>query len=155
MFGEGTIKLSIPDNLTITERLKESFGDNIKTGFVFAWGLEDFPFEYMSQPPSRDSTFDYMKNELDFRFASENISWVPGDPEALAATYHGFNENLGLYGSPVIKNTYLGQIAADWIPTVANDRFYLRIHLTEPDQEGHQRLRSRYHRPRFGRHRSH
>ncbi|MHA1953155.1 MAG: alkaline phosphatase family protein [Candidatus Heimdallarchaeaceae archaeon] len=137
MFGEGTIKLSIPDNLTISERLKEAFGDTVKTGFVFAWGLDDFDFTYMSQPPSRDSTFDYMKNELDFRFASENISWVPGDPEALAATYHGFDENLGLYGSPVIQDSYLGQIAADWIPTVKNDRFYLRIHLTEPDQDGH------------------
>lgn len=137
MFGEGSLKLSIPDNLTISERLKESFGENIKTGFVFAWGLDDHDFTYMAQPPSRDSTFDNMKNELDFRFASENISWEPDNPEAMAATYHGFDENLGLFGSPVIKNTYLGQIAADWIPTVANDRFYLRVHLTEPDQEGH------------------
>ena len=137
MFGEGSLKLSIPDNLTISERLKETFGNTIKTGFVFAWGLDDHDFTYMAQPPSRDSTFDNMKNELDFRFASENISWVPDDPEAMAATYHGFDENLGLFGSPVMKCEYLALKAAEWIPTVANDRFYLRVHFTEPDQDGH------------------
>jgi hypothetical protein len=137
MFGEGSLKLSIPDNLTISERLKDTYGDTIKTGFVFAWGLEFHDYTHINQDPSRDSTFDNMKNELDFRFASENLSWVPGDADSLEATYHGFDESLQLYKSPVMKNDYLAQIAADWIPTVANDRFYLRVHFTEPDQDGH------------------
>ncbi|MCG3219857.1 MAG: alkaline phosphatase family protein [Candidatus Heimdallarchaeota archaeon] len=76
-------------------------------------------------------------SDIDYLIASANLSWQPDDPESRAATYHGFDEGLGMYKSPVLKTDYLGQKAADWIPTVKNNRFYLRVHLTQPDQEGH------------------
>ncbi|NPD88556.1 MAG: sulfatase-like hydrolase/transferase [Asgard group archaeon] len=138
MWGEGTIKLSIPDNLTISERLKDTFGDEVKTGLVFAWGLTDnINWTYINQAETRGSIYDNSMSEIDYLIASANLSWQPDDPESRAAAYHGFDEGLGMYKSPVLTSDYLGQKAAEWIPTVKNDRFYLRVHLTQPDQEGH------------------
>ncbi len=138
MWGEGTLKLSIPDNLTISERLKDEFGSDVKTGLVFAWGLtNDINWTYINQAPTRGSIYDNSKSDIDYLIASANVSWQPGDAESLAASFHGFDEGLGMYKSPVLATNYLGQKAADWIPTVQNDRFYLRVHFTQPDQEGH------------------
>jgi hypothetical protein len=138
MWGEGTIKLSIPDNHTISERLKAEYGDTVKTGLFFAWGLtDDINWTYINQAPTRGSIYDNSKPELDYLIASANLSWQPDDTESRAAAYHGFDEGLGMYKSPVLTSAYLGQKAAEWIPMVKNDRFYLRIHLTQPDQEGH------------------
>ena len=55
----------------------------------------------------------------------------------MAATFHGFNEDLQMYSSPVMNADYLGGVAAEFLQNVTSERFYLRIHMTEPDQAGH------------------
>ena len=130
-------KPSVPDNSTISERLKIEFGDTVKTGFVFAWAMAPINLTYMNQPDSIDSIFFNMKSEVDYWFAAENLTWQPDDPDSREATFHGFDENIGMYLSPVITTNFLGKKAAEWIPTVKNDRFYLRMHFTDPYQAGH------------------
>ncbi|MCK4875975.1 MAG: alkaline phosphatase family protein, partial [Candidatus Heimdallarchaeota archaeon] len=104
----------------------------------FAWGLTDnINWTYINQAPTRGSIYDNSMSDIDYLIASANVSWQPDDPESRAAAYHGFDEGLGMYKSPVLETDYLGQKAAEWIPTVKNDRFYLRVHVTQPDQEGH------------------
>ncbi len=137
MFGYGTTKISIPDNMTISERLKNSFGNDITTMFVYAWQTAAMNMTYINQDPNIDPIYDNMKAQVDMYFASENLSWVPGDPDAMAANFHGFDEDSQLYLSPVMNAYYLGGVAADFLANVTTDRFYLRIHMTEPDQAGH------------------
>ncbi|MCE7742051.1 MAG: sulfatase-like hydrolase/transferase [Candidatus Heimdallarchaeota archaeon] len=137
MFGSGTTKTSIPENLTIAERLKNNFGDDVTTMFVYAWQTAEMDMTYMNQDPMIDPIYDNMKNETDMYFASENLTWVPGDPDALAAALHGFNEDVQLYYSPVMRADYLGGVAVDFLQNVTSERFYLRVHMTEPDQAGH------------------
>ncbi len=137
MFGPGTIKQSIPDNLTIAERLKESFGDDVTTMFVYSWQTAEMDMTYINQDPMIDPIYNNMKEEIDLYFASENISWTPDDPDAQAANFHGFSEELQLYVSPVMKADYLGNVAVDFLKNVTTDRFFLRVHFTEPDQAGH------------------
>ena len=137
MFGFGTTKVSIPDNLTISERLKNSFGDDVTTMFVYAWQTAEMNDTYINQDPMIDPIYNNMKSEVDMYFASENLSWVPEDPDARAATYHGFDEDAQLYLSPVMKADFLGGVAVDFLQNVTSERFFLRIHMTEPDQAGH------------------
>jgi hypothetical protein len=138
MFGEGSLKLSMPDGMTIAEQLKASFGDDITTMFLFPWDTANVTYDHMAQLPSRDSIYDNMKAEIDYYFASENLSWTPGDPESIAAAFHTYDPDLGLYSSPVMKAGYLGNIAVGFLENnVTTDRFFLRMHLTEPDQAGH------------------
>ncbi len=137
MFGFGTTKISIPDNLTISERLKNSFGDDVTTMFVYAWQTADMNDTYINQDPMIDPIYDNMKSEVDMYFASENLTWTPEDVDARAATFHGFDEDAQVYLSPVMKADYLGGVAVDFLQNVTSERFYLRIHMTEPDQAGH------------------
>ena len=137
MFGYGTIKQSIPDNMTIAERLKATFGDDITTMFVYAWQTGEMDMTYINQQPEIDPIFNNMKAQIDYYFAAENLSWTPDDPDAQAATFHGFSESLQKYASPVMKAAYLGNVAVNFLQNVTTDRFYLRIHMTEPDQAGH------------------
>jgi len=137
MFGAGTTKTSIPDNLTIAERLKESYGDDITNMFVYSWQTGEMDMTYMNQDPMIDPIYDNMKSEIDMYFASENLTWTPEDPDAQAAAFSGFNEDIQMYYSPVMKADYLGQVAADFLSNVTSEMFYLRIHMTEPDQAGH------------------
>jgi predicted AlkP superfamily pyrophosphatase or phosphodiesterase len=137
MFGPGSLKLSIPDNYTISERLKETYGDGVKTGFFFSWATDLINDTYMNQEQSVDSTYHNMKDSIDYYFASENLSWHPNDTDSRAATFSGFSEEIGMYLSPVIRADFLGTKAANWVTNVTSERFYLRVHLTEPDQAGH------------------
>ncbi|OLS32761.1 MAG: hypothetical protein HeimAB125_05650 [Candidatus Heimdallarchaeota archaeon AB_125] len=137
MFYHTSPIISIPDNYTIMERLKETYGDSVKTVFVFSWGLDYVNFDHIDQLPSRDPIFDNMKPEIDYRFASENLSWTPGDPDSLAAAYHEYNEYTEKFSSPVTNAYFLGDKSAELLTNVITDRFYLRVHLTEPDQAGH------------------
>ncbi len=138
MWGEGTLKLSIPDGLTIPERLKAEFGDTVKTGLNFAWALtHDINWTYINQAPTRGSIYDNSMSEIDHLMVPANLSWLPDDPETRAAAYSGYNEEWELYKTPLVTAGYQAQKAVEWIPTVQNDRFYLRVHFTQPDQEGH------------------
>jgi hypothetical protein len=42
-----------------------------------------------------------------------------------------------MYINPLLKAEFLGNKAAEWITNHTSERFYLRMHLTEPDQEAH------------------
>lgn len=137
MFGSGSPLHSIPDNYTIMERLKETYGDSVKTIFVFSWGLDYVNFDHIAQQPGRDSIYDNMKLEIDYRFASENLSWTPGDPDSLAAAFHTYNDDIEMFSSPVTNAYFLGNKSAELLTNVITDRFFLRVHLTEPDQAGH------------------
>ncbi|MEE9409319.1 MAG: sulfatase-like hydrolase/transferase [Candidatus Heimdallarchaeota archaeon] len=140
MFGGGSAKLSIPDGYSITERLKAS-DSSIKSGFILSWEFREINSPYIAQEVSNntDSTFDKIKIgvDVDYWFDSSNLTWIPGDPETASAVLFPFNEEWGLYPNPLLKADYLADRAVDFINNVSSERFYLRMHLTEPDQAGH------------------
>ncbi|MHA1827180.1 MAG: alkaline phosphatase family protein [Candidatus Heimdallarchaeaceae archaeon] len=137
MFGQGSAKLSIPEGYTISERLKATYGKNISTALFFPWALAPVNLTYINQEQMVDTIYDNMKPELDYYLASENLTWQPDDLDSRNATLHGFSEELGMYLSPVMRAEFLGIKAANWLKNITGQRFYLRIHLTEPDQAGH------------------
>ncbi len=131
-------KVSIPDGMTVGEKLKNVYGDDITNIFVFSWQTGEMDLTYINQNPMIDPIYDNMKEDFDVYFASESLNWTPSDPEARDATFHGFYEDVQKYQSPVMRAEFLGNKAADFLANnVTTDRFFLRIHLTEPDQAGH------------------
>jgi hypothetical protein len=105
--------------------------------------------------------------DVDCWFGSENLSWIPGDVNTHKASwdeywygkwedetpYEGllpphYPENPTSYGyvsrqylsywkSPLINANYLAEKAVEFLDKYANNDFYLRIHMTEPDHIGH------------------
>ncbi|MHA1115789.1 MAG: alkaline phosphatase family protein [Candidatus Heimdallarchaeaceae archaeon] len=146
-FGPGSSKISIPDGLTTTERLKAAFGDNIKTGMFLPWSFHQINEEYMMQEGNyTDTIFANIKigEDVDYWFASENLSWTPDDEESLKAIYegysndnHGFHSDVGMFSDPLIKSSYLAEQITKFLDLYANDSFYIRTHFTEPDTVGH------------------
>ena len=59
-----------------------------------------------------DSIYHNMKDAVDYWFASENLTLEPDDPDSQEAAFHGFDEGLGVYKSPVITSNFLGKKAA-------------------------------------------
>jgi len=140
MWGEGTLKQSIPDGYCIAERLKVAFGSDVKTGHFFSWSYHQIDETYMAQ--SGNNTDPIFENitpglESDYWYAAENLTWTPEDTESREATLYPFNEGTQLYLSPLIKAEFLATKAAAWLENVTSERFYLRMHFTEPDQAGH------------------
>ncbi len=140
MFGSGTIKQSIPDGYCIAERLKVAFGSDVKTGHFFSWSYHQIDETYMAQ--SGNNTDPIFENitpglESDYWYAAENLTWTPEDTESREATLVPFDEGAQLYRSPLIKAEFLATKAAAWLENVTSERFYLRMHFTEPDQAGH------------------
>ena len=72
--------------------------------------------------------------DVDYWWSSENLSWTPDDPETLSATLYPYSEVGGFYPIYLLNADYLGNKAAAWLTDHTDDRFYLRIHVTEPDQ---------------------
>lgn len=139
-FGPGSDKLSIPDGDTTGERLKASFASDIKLGYALSWSFHQINEEHLAQTGNyTDSIFENIipGREADFWFASENLSWTPGDPESIEASLLTYHADRGLYMAPLIRAPFLAEKAADWLVNVTDERFYLRIHFTEPDQAGH------------------
>ncbi|MHA1873415.1 MAG: alkaline phosphatase family protein [Candidatus Heimdallarchaeaceae archaeon] len=146
-FGPGSPKLSIPDGLTTTERLKASFGDSIKTGMFLPWSFHQINEDYMMQEGNyTDSIFEKIKigKDVDYWFASENLSWTPDDNESIRAIYegydtdnHGFHPDVGLFSDPLLKSSYLAEQITKFLDLYADDSFYIRTHFTEPDTVGH------------------
>ncbi|MFV2015943.1 MAG: alkaline phosphatase family protein, partial [Candidatus Heimdallarchaeota archaeon] len=78
--------------------------------------------------------------DVDYWFASENVTWDKDVTETYTAAIDPFiNKPPYVVGwsSPVLRASYLGQKAANFISDNADNRIYLRIHLTEPDKIGH------------------
>ncbi|MBY9001832.1 MAG: alkaline phosphatase family protein [Candidatus Heimdallarchaeota archaeon] len=139
-FGAGSEKLSISDGLSTFERLEDNFGTEIQTSMFFSWATNSFNGTYINQDPDMwDSIYGNIERgkEVDYWFASENLTWVPGDTETLSAILNPFAESINMYRTPLLKAEYLGNKAAAWVTNHTNERFYLRMHLTEPDQAGH------------------
>lgn len=139
-FGPGTEKLSIPEGLTTFERLKENIGTDIQTSLFFSWGNAPIDPTYMAQSEGNwGSIYGNIEigKDLDYYFAAENLTWVPDDPETLSAVIFPFDEDINSYRSPLLKAEYLGNKAVNWVANHTSERFYLRMHLTEPDQAGH------------------
>ncbi|MCE7747446.1 MAG: sulfatase-like hydrolase/transferase [Candidatus Heimdallarchaeota archaeon] len=140
MFGEGTIKQAIPDGYCIAERLKVAFGSEVKTGHFFSWSYHQIDETYIAQ--SGNNTDPIFENitpglESDYWFAAENLTWAPDDPESRDAALNTFNEDIQMYSAPLIRAEFLATKAAAWLENVTSERFYLRMHFTEPDQAGH------------------
>ena len=137
VFGAGSEKPSIPDGLTTFERLKDSFGSDVQIASFFPWGNMQFDYTYINLDPTHwDPIFSNVDKgtDVDYWFSSENLSWIPGDPETESATLRPFNEALGKYPHYLLNADFLGNKAAEWVTNNTDDRFYLRIHVTEPDQ---------------------
>ncbi|MHA1686507.1 MAG: sulfatase-like hydrolase/transferase [Candidatus Heimdallarchaeaceae archaeon] len=139
-FGPGSPKDSIPDGLTTAERLKAALHEQIKIGYFLPWSFHQINEEYMNQQGNyTDSIFEHIKpgREVDYWFASENLSWTPWDNESKEAAYHGYKESYQLYLDPLIKASYLAERAAEFIANYSSSKFYIRMHFTEPDNVGH------------------
>ncbi|MHA1200927.1 MAG: alkaline phosphatase family protein [Candidatus Heimdallarchaeaceae archaeon] len=138
-FGGGTLKLAIPEGLSTFERLKNSFGTDIQTSLFFSWGNAPIDTTYMAQSSDYWGSIynNTIREEVDYYWGSENLSWVPDDPETYSAIITPFDEDVGMYRNPLLKAEYLGNKAANWVGNHTNERFYLRMHFTEPDQAGH------------------
>jgi predicted AlkP superfamily pyrophosphatase or phosphodiesterase len=140
MFGSGTIKQSIPDGYCIVERLKVAFGSDVKTGHFFSWSYHQIDETYMAQTGNNtDPIFENITPgiESDYWYAAENLTWHPDDLESKEAALIPFDVNNRFYPAPLIKAEFLATKAAAWLENVTSERFYLRMHFTEPDQAGH------------------
>ena len=140
-FGDGSEKLSIPDGYTIAERLKTEFGnEGIENAYFLSWSFHQIDETYLAQYGNNtDPIYENIRigREADYWMAAENFTFQPYDPETMEAVLMPFDPITGTYASPLIKAEYLGTKAADWISSLSGERFYLRMHLTEPDQAGH------------------
>lgn len=140
MFGPGSPKLSAPDGYTTMERIKATRGDEVKTAMFLCWSFHQINEEHMVQQGNyTDTIFENIKigEDVDYWFAAENLSWTPNDVESIAAAWNGYHEEKDLYYTPLIKASYLGERAADWIASNSDEEFYIRMHFTEPDNIGH------------------
>ncbi len=139
-FGPGTAKDSITKGLTTAERLKDVFGDDIKIAYFLPWSFHQINEEHMNQVGNyTDTIFENIipGKIADYWFAAENFSWTPDDEEAKLACLDPFNVDHQVFMTPLLKAGYLGNKAKDWILNNSNERFYIRMHLTEPDHVGH------------------
>ncbi len=137
VFGAGSEKLAIPDGLTTFERLKDSFGSGVQIASFFPWGNTQFDYTYINIDPTHwDPIFNNVGkgSDVDYWFSSENLTWVPDNPETMSAVLIPFSESAGFYPHYLLNADFLGNKAAEWVTNNTDERFYLRIHVTEPDQ---------------------
>ena len=139
-FSSLTIKKSIPKGLTTFERLKESFGSDIQIASFFPWGNSQFDYTYLNLHPDHwDPVFFNVGRgtDVDYWFGAENLSFVPGDPETMSAVIMPFNEGAQKYPHYILRDDFMGNKAAEWLVNHTDERFYLRLHMTQVDQAGH------------------
>jgi len=125
-FGS-TIKRSIPEGLTTTERIKAVYGDSWKTGLVMPW-TQDF----VNVTNTADSNFWRQREETDYWFSSENVTWSQSAQETsnFAIGWGGFN-------SALLRANYTANKVAEFIRENKDNNFYVRTHWVEPDFAGH------------------
>ncbi len=138
-FSSLTTKKSVPKGLTTFERLKASFGSDIQIAAFYPWGNSQFDYTYLNLNPNHwDPVFFNVGRgtDVDYWFGAENLSFVPGDPETNDAVIFPFNEATQKYPHYILRDEYMGNKAAAWLANNTDERFYLRVHLTEVDQVG-------------------
>jgi hypothetical protein len=123
-FFGANIKLSIPEGLTTTERIKAVYGDSWKTGLVMPW-TQDF----VNVTTTADSVFWNQREETDYWFSSENVTWSQSNQNSL---------NYALsYGSALLRANFIATQVAEFIFDNKDSNFYVRTHFVEPDVAGH------------------
>jgi hypothetical protein len=118
------IKLSIPEGLTTTERIKAVYGATWKTALIMPWSQES-----VNVTNTQDSTFWNQREETDYWFSSENVTWSENDPTVW--------KNALSFTNALLRANYTAYQATKFIRNNNNINFYLRIHFTEPDYAGH------------------
>lgn len=118
------IKRSIPEGLTTAERIKAVYGATWKTALVMPWTQET-----VNVTNTRDSTFWNQREETDYWFSSENVTWSENDPNTW--------KNALSFSDALLRANYTAFQAAEFIRSNNDSNFYLRTHFTEPDYAGH------------------
>jgi hypothetical protein len=115
---------SIPDGLTTTERIKAVYGAAWKTALVMPWTQES-----VNVTNTRDSTFWNQREETDYWFSSENVTWSASDPAV-------WKNALSFYDA-LLRANYTAYKVAEFIRSNSESNFYVRAHFVEPDYAGH------------------
>jgi len=122
-FGAGSEKLSVPDGLTITERIKSLYGSSWKTGLFFPWSQGE-----TNVTDTMDATYWNQKEETDVWFSPEVLAWSQS------------NETLrknSLSSDGLLRANFTATMVSKFIERYAHENFYIRTHWTEPDYTGH------------------
>jgi hypothetical protein len=125
-FGS-TVKRSIPQGLTTTERIKAVYGVSWKTALVMPWTQN-----FVNVTDTADSVFWNQREETDYWFSSENVTWSESAQEKdnFAIGWGGFNTAL-------LRANYTASKLAEFIYENKDNNFYGAIHFVEPDFRGH------------------
>lgn len=118
------LKPSIPEGLTTTERIKAVYGDTWKAALVMPW-TQDF----VNVTGTADSTFWNQREETDYWFSSENVTWSLSDSNVL--------KNALSFSSALLRANYTAYKVAEFIHSNKDSNFYVRTHFVEPDYIGH------------------
>lgn len=118
------LKPSIPEGLTTTERIKAVYGTTWKTALVMPWTQDT-----VNVTNTRDSTFWNQREETDYWFSSENVTWSENDPTVW--------KNALSFSDALLRANYTAFQAAEFIRSNAASNFYVRTHFVEPDYAGH------------------
>ncbi len=118
------MKPSIPDGLTISERIKATYGAAWQTALVMPWTQDT-----VNVTTTRDSTFWNQRAETDYWFSSENVTWSEHDPAVW--------KNALSFSDALLRANYTASRVADFIQSAYASPFYVRTHFVEPDYVGH------------------
>jgi len=118
------MKPSIPDGLTISERIKATYGAAWQTALVLPWTQDT-----VNVTTTRDSTFWNQRAETDYWFSSENVTWSEHDPAVW--------KNALSFCDALLRANYTASRVADFIQSAHASPFYVRTHFVEPDYAGH------------------
>jgi hypothetical protein len=122
-FGS-TIKRSIPEGLTITERIKAVYGDSWKTALIMPW-TQDF----VNVTTTADSNFWNQREETDYWFSSENVTWSQSAQDTQNYAFR--------FSSALLRANFTANQVAEFISENKDSNFYVRTHWIEPDSVGH------------------
>ena len=118
------LKRSIFDGLTITERIKMVYGELWKTGLVMPW-TQDF----VNVTTTADSVFWNQREETDYWFSSENVTW--------SQSIQNISNYALSYSNALLRANSTAVQVAEFIRDNKDNNFYVRTHFTEPDWAGH------------------
>ncbi|MFQ6077203.1 MAG: alkaline phosphatase family protein, partial [Candidatus Bathyarchaeia archaeon] len=121
-------KKTIPGGLTISERIK-AYNSSWKTALVMPWTQAQ-----VNVTSNIDSTFWNQREETDYWFSSENLTWSISDPL--------LSRNALSFTSALLRANFTASKVVDFIRQNYENNFYARVHFVEPDMAGHAYLES-------------